>query len=344
MNLKELSQSLGLSQTTVSRALNGYPEVNEATRQRVEKAALENNYSPNSRAKGLATGRAMSIAHVIPLSNQHEMVNPVFGDFISGAGEIYSQNGYDMLLSIVSDTDEERAYRQIKARGAVDGVIIHGPRRDDPRIDLLRDLGLPFVVHGRASDQPDTYSWIDVNNRRAFERATGLLLDLGHRRIAFLNGLEKMDFAMRRRSGYEAALSSFGISPEPDLMFSEEMTEQYGHRVASKVLASPNPPTAFLASSLITTFGIRRAVEEAELVVGRDVSIVTHDDALSYIQNGDVVPIYTATRSSVREAGRLAATQLLDMIAHPQSAVKSQLLEAELVLGQSTGPAPSSAA
>ena len=85
MNLKMLAAHLGLSQTTVSRALNGYPEVSEATRQRVVEAAQRLNYAPNQRAKGLATGRAMAIGHVIPVSKQHEMMNPVFGDFVAGA-------------------------------------------------------------------------------------------------------------------------------------------------------------------------------------------------------------------------------------------------------------------
>ena len=88
MNLKELAASLGLSQTTVSRALNGYPEVGEATRNRVLAAAKAADYAPNARARRLATGRTMTIGHVIPLSGKHELVNPIFADFIVGAGEV----------------------------------------------------------------------------------------------------------------------------------------------------------------------------------------------------------------------------------------------------------------
>jgi LacI family transcriptional regulator len=87
MNLKELALKLGLSPTTVSRALNGYPEVNEVTRERVVAAAKRHNYRPNTRAIRLATGRAMAIGHVIPVASKHEMVNPIFADFIAGAGE-----------------------------------------------------------------------------------------------------------------------------------------------------------------------------------------------------------------------------------------------------------------
>lgn len=339
MNLKELSSRLGLSPTTVSRALNGYPEVNEETRARVRAAALRYNYSPNTRAIRLATGRAMAVGHVIPLASRHEIVNPVFADFIAGAGEVYSQAGYDMLMSVVSDDDEDRAYRQLKARGSVDGVIVHAPRMNDPRIALLAEIGLPFVVHGRATGTDLPYSWLDVNNRRAFLRATEFLTDLGHRRIALINGLEFMDFAIRRRNGYLEGLAARGIAPDAALMTSDEMSEIAGYFAARAMLALSDPPTAFLVSSMISGLGVRRAIETAGLVMGRDASVIIHDDVLSYMRNGDDVPIFTATRSSVRDAGRMAAEMLLDIVADPEHAPRERLLEAELVLGQSTGPA-----
>lgn len=341
MNLKELATKLGLSPTTVSRALNGYPEVNEATRERVMAAAKRHNYHPNTRAIRLATGRAMAVGHVIPIATRHEIVNPVFADFIAGAGETYSRNDYDMVLSVVPDEDEEATYRGLKSKGNVDGVIVHAPRTHDPRIALLHEIGLPFVVHGRATGATEPYCWLDVNNRRAFQRATEFLLDLGHTRIGLVNGLEYMDFAIRRRTGYLDALAARGIAPDPDLMTSDEMTEIAGFRSVQRMLSLPQPPTAILAASMISGMGARRAVEGAGLVVGRDVSIIIHDDDLSYMKNGEDVPIFTATRSSVREAGRLAAEMLLDVIAHPEAGPQQRLLEAELIIGQSTGPAPS---
>ncbi|MCP3971422.1 MAG: LacI family DNA-binding transcriptional regulator [Rhodobacteraceae bacterium] len=340
MNLKELSQILGLSQTTVSRALNGYPEVAEATRQRVRKAAKTHNYRPNARAKGLATGRAMAVGHVIPVSSSHEMVNPVFADFIAGASEIYLRHGYDMVLSAVADNREEHAYREFAAKGSVDGIIVHGPRIADARIGLLSEVGLPFVVHGRASDETGDYNWVDVNNRRAFQRATEFLVDLGHRRIALINGLEVMDFAARRRDGYQQGLAARGLAADPLLIHSDEMTEAYGHDTARALLAGDTAPTAFLCSSIIAALGIRRAIEEAGLHMGRDVSVITHDDELSYLRNGSDVPTFTATRSSVRQAGRLCAERLIETIADPDQPPHHHLLEAELTVGLSTGPAP----
>lgn len=338
MNLKELSELLGLSPTTVSRALNGYPEVSESTRIRVVEAARRHNYRPNMQAKRLATGRAMSIGHVIPASTQHEMVNPIFSDFLSGASEIYAEHGYDIHLSLAKDAKEEKIYRELKAQGAVDGVIVHAPSMNDARIAFLKDIGLPFVVHGRASGVAASYSWLDVNNFRSFKRATEFLTDLGHRRIALINGLEHMDFAHRRRRGYEAALAERGITPDPELMLSREMTEHYGHAAAQTLLRLKVPPTAFLVSSIIPAIGLQRALHDAGLRPGQDVSLICHDDDLSYLKNGAEVPIFTATKSSVREAGRQCASMLIQQINQPESAPLQQLLEAELTVGQSTGP------
>lgn len=341
MTLKDLAEKLGLSPTTVSRALNGYPEVSEATRARVAAAAIKHSYRPNAPAKRLATGRAMAIGHVLSLSSRHEIVNPVFADFIAGAGEVYARSGYDMVLTVVPDDDDERTYREIRSKGNVDGVIVHGPRLDDPRISLLHELRLPFVVHGRAGDTALPYSWVDVDNARAFERAAGYLLDLGHRRIALVNGLEYMDFAIRRRAGYETALRARGITPDPALMVSGEMTEALGHDAARWMLAGPNPPTAFLTASLLSAMGVQRALDELGLRMGRDVSILTHDDELGYLRNGAAEPVFTATRSSVREAGRRCAAMLVGLIESGETTPRTDLLDAILVLGRSTNPAAS---
>lgn len=340
MNLKQFSLLLGLSPTTVSRALGGYPEVKEETRRRVREAAKTHGYRPNRRAASLATGRAMAIGHVIPTTLNHEMVNPIFADFIAGAGEVYAKAGYDMLLSVVPDGDEARAYRQMADAGSVDGLIVHGPRIDDPRIALLRETGLPFVVHGRVPTEATDYSFIDIDNTRSFQRATTLLLDLGHRRIALLNGLENMDFARRRRAGFTEALAARGLPSDPALMAAGEMTEHMGHLHTSRMLASDAPPTAIIVSSLIMAIGVRRAIQDRGLRLGQDVSVVVHDDMLSYLSNGQDVPIFTATRSSVRAAGYRCAEILLASIGQTDPAPIQEVWECDLVIGGSTGHAP----
>jgi LacI family transcriptional regulator len=341
VNLKELSHIIGLSQTTVSRALNGYPEVSEATRLRVADLAKTHNYRPNARAKGLATGRTHAIGHVIPFSHSHEIVNPIFGDFISGVGEVYAREGYDLMMSVVSTEDELATYRNLSARSSVDGVVIHAPQLDEPRIALMQKIGLPFVVHGRASNEKTPYAWLDVNNHSAFKRATEFMLDLGHRHIGLVNGLEKMDFAYRRREGYLAALKERGVKADPALMRSAEMTEVFGYQTAKDMLQRETPPTAFLAASMISAIGVRRAIEELGLRMGQDVSVITHDDDLGYLKNGQDVPIFTACRSSVRTAGIKLAQLLLRQIENPDAPPETELLEVELIAGRSTGPVKS---
>ncbi|SFC58837.1 LacI family DNA-binding transcriptional regulator [Tropicimonas isoalkanivorans] len=340
MNLKDLAASLGLSQTTVSRALNGYPEVSETTRERVREAARQYGYRPDSRARSLATGKAMSIGLVLPMSATQEIVNPIFADFIAGAAETLSERGYDIMLSLVHEADQGDVYRAMLSKGRVDGLIMQAPLTGDERIALLQEIGLPFVVHGRVSDHDDAYSWLDMDNRHAFHRATDHLLDLGHRRIALLNGLETMDFAHRRRDGFLDALAARRMGADPALMTCAAMTEFYGHDETSRMLDLPEPPTAFLASSLLVGMGARRAIEARGLRMGRDVSVVVHDDGLSYLPNGTPeAPIFTATHSSVRDAGHLCAETLLTLIAEESGPIQTKL-QASLTVGPSSGPPP----
>ena len=336
MNLKQLSTRLGLSQTTVSRALNDYPEVNEGTRQRVKVAAAKFNYRPDARATGLATGRAKAIGHVIPM-NSNEVFNPIFAEFIAGASETYSKQGYELLLTMAPEGSEDSIYRQIASQKSVDGIIVHAPRINDSRIPLLQELQLPFVVHGRDTANSSEYAWIDINNRTAFFQATKLLIDLGHTEIALINGNETLNFAARRRTGYLDALQQAEVDTDSELMFEGELTEANGYRAASELLSRAKPPSAFLVSSYTGALGVRRAIYNAGLRMGADVSVVIHDDDLSYFHNSGDVPQFTATRSSVKQAGTLAAEMLLSIIERPTHLLPSRLLEANLIIGASTG-------
>jgi LacI family transcriptional regulator len=274
------------------------------------------------------------------------MVSPIFADFLAGAGEVYAREGYDLLVSMVPSAASERAYRQMAANGSVDGLMVQSPKVQDARIALLEDLGLPYLVHGRTGrDSP--FSWLDIANARSFRRATDFLLDLGHRRIALINGQEELDFADRRRRGYEEALTARGLAPDPALMREDFMTEDYGYASACRMLDAEDPPTAFLASAIMPAVGIRRAAAERGLVLGRDVSVICHDDVLSYMGN-DVSapggPPFTAMRSPIRKAGRRCAEMLIELIRDPGCAPLQELWETDLTVGRSTGPAPAAAA
>ncbi|MEM7259776.1 MAG: substrate-binding domain-containing protein, partial [Pseudomonadota bacterium] len=161
---------------------------------------------------------------------------------------------------------------------------------------------------------------------------------LGHTQIALINGKETMNFAARRRTGYEEALQQAGLDTDDTLMFEGDLTEGNGYQAATQLLSLIPQPTAFLVSSYMGALGVRRAIHNAGLTMGSDVSVIIHDDDLSYFHNSGDVPQFTATRSSVKEAGRLAADMLLSIIDNPNAPLPTRLLEANLIIGQSTGP------
>jgi LacI family transcriptional regulator len=138
--------------------------------------------------------------------------------------------------------------------------------------------------------------------------------------------------------GYEAALAARGVAPDPALMRAGELVEPRGYAAVREMMTLDDPPTAFLVSAITIALGALRAVRELGLEPGRDVSIVTHDDDLSFLPNSGAVPLFTATRSSIRAAGRRSAEMLLALIDDPATAPRTELWEAALTLGQSTGP------
>jgi LacI family transcriptional regulator len=337
MNLKQLAKHLNLSQTTVSRALNGYPEVSEETRRRVDDAARRVGYRPNPHAMRLATGRAHAIGHVLP-SDRMLQIDPHFSDFIAGAGDVYSANGFDVMLHVGGSEDEQTVYRRYAQSGAVDGVVVMGPRLNDWRIDLLSELELPFIVHGRVGDRDDGYAWLDIDNRGAFRQATKLLADLGHRRIGLVNANETFTFATHRRRGYEDALIANGLELDPSIVTSDAMTEENGYRHTKRLLSSDNRPTAMVYSSMLSISGAIRAAHELGLEIGRDVSLIAHDDGLPFLNAEGLVPALTTVRSSIRSAGSRVAELLIGMINDEESEQPHELWSVDLIVRGSTGP------
>jgi LacI family transcriptional regulator len=156
-----------------------------------------------------------------------------------------------------------------------------------------------------------------------------------------LNGLRSLSFAQRRLAGYSRALTVAGISIDDALIGHAEMSDGFGYAETNALLRNPSPPTAILTASILTAMGAARAIADAGLKLGEDVSVITHDDVLSYIRNGEVeAPLFTATTSSIRAAGRHTAEMLLALIDAPNAPPPSVVWDTEFVLGRSTGPAP----
>jgi Transcriptional regulators len=337
MRLKDLAEHLGLSQTTVSRALNGYPEVNEATRRRVAEAASQLGYRPNANALRLATGRAGAVGIVLRGVDEF---GPHTSEFLSGLGSRMALEEIDLLVSTVRSYEDELAtYRRLAASQKVDAIVLHSPTLHDRRAILLQELKIPFVLHGR-TEIGSPVAWLDIDNQGALERATSHLLDLGHRRIALLNGLKDRTFAHHRELGYRAALSDRGIAVDTALIGNSVFTDEAAFRMAQSMLELRPRPTAFLAGSMMTALGVFRAIRQAGLQLGTDVSMIAHDDVFPYLNADNMYPTMSTTRSSMRQAGTRIAELIMQILSGKPTADVHELWPVELVLRQSSGPAP----
>lgn len=341
MNLKELSAHLGLSPTTVSRALNGYPEVNAATRERVLRAARETGYRPNRTAQRLATGKAGSIGLLMPVGAE-AMSDLHFGEFLSGVGETARARDFHLVIMPSDPKDEVSGLVSLATSGYVDGLCLAYIRENDSRIDLMESLGLPFLVHGRFFEAPHTYPYLDVDNEAAFYEATRFLIQLGHKRFGLINGDEELGFAVRRRNGVLKALGEADLLLDPTLHCSTAMTESAGQKSAAEFLTRQEPPTAMLCSSMVQALGAVRAIAQSGLELGRDISLISYDDVLPVLRPENFTVPLTTTRSSLKTAGKRVAERLINRINGVETDNFEELWHPELVLRASTGPAPKS--
>lgn len=339
MNLKQLSEYLGLSQTTISRALNGYPEVSEKTRLRVMDAAAKTGYLPNASARRLATGKLGSIGLVMPIDRDHRS-DVHFTEFLQGLGEEAAKADYNLVIKPSPLGLEEDALKDLAVAGSVDGVFFAYMRVNDPRIASMKKLKIPYLVHGRSYGSDDDFPYLDVDNEQAFFDATNLLIQLGHRRIAFLNGPKILDFAHRRELGLRKACYAGDIAVDPDHVFHGSMNDEDGFHAVQRLMETDRPPTAILCASTVTALGVVRALNQKGLKIGKDVSVIAHDDVLPLLKPENFSVPLTTTRSSLREAGQRVAKRLFAQIEGDLTYPRQEIWRAELILRASTGPAP----
>ncbi|GGB06852.1 alanine racemase [Brucella endophytica] len=332
MKLREFAQQLGLSVTTVSRALSGYPEVSEATRARVVSEARRLGYRPDVNAVRLKTGRAGAIGLMMGRSEYH------FSEFMTGLAQRLESADTDIVVTPIAadnDEDETQAYRRLFESRRVDAVIIHSPRPNDPRIELLNSLGLPFMVHGR-SETEQVYAWLDIDNEGASRKATEHLLDLRHRRIAMINGVRGRTYSIHREHGFRAAFRDRGLAVDSNLIVCDQFTDEIGFRHARSFLERANRPTAIVAGSTMTALGVYRAVRSLGLTVGQDVSVIAHDDVFPFLTAENMAPSLSATRSSMRAAGVRCAELTLQIVAGRAVEDIHELWPVDLILREST--------
>jgi LacI family transcriptional regulator len=337
MNLRDLSTILGLSQTTVSRALNGFPEVSEDTRARVRAAAELHGYRPSAAARRLATGQSGTLGVVFP-RQRNLLGDLLFTEFLGGCVSQASDQGYDITLAMATGTQsEESVYRRAVRSARVDAMILSSPLLADTRLELLRSLNMPFIVHGRTTSAV-SYPFLDIDNEGAFYKAGKLLTDLGHKRIALLNYDMSYNFANDRLNGYLHALSQAGIERDSSLISQAAMTELGGTEETRRMLKFAQPPTAFLCSSISQALGVRRVANDMGLIIGKDISVIAHDDLLHEIRAETFDPPLTATQSSIGDAGKRLVALLIAQLTEPTASFVNEVWPVDLVVRASTGP------
>lgn len=335
-NLKDLAEHLNLSPATVSRALNGFPEVSAKTRRRVEEAAERLNYRPNPLAQRLATGRADAIGLLFSVADSM-LDNPIVTDLLTGIAETAAKRGLAIHLFPTRAGEERAACERIVGSGAVDALVFLSPILDRPATADLAEIDFPVACHGRPLLGQSVAS-LSVDNLGAFARGAEHLIGFGHRRIALLNGEEEYAYGRDRRQGYVEALRKAGLTIDAAVMAEGPQTFAEGYRAARRMLALPEPPTAFLCTSVLVATGAARAVAEAGLSVPGDVSLIAHDDVIAALPTEIVAPNLTVLRSSVRQAGRRVAEMAIERRNGTPARDLVEVWDAPLVVGTSTGP------
>lgn len=299
--LRDLSRHLGLSVTQVSRALNNHSDVSEDTRERVRLAARQLDYEPNVSARRLVTGRSGMLGLVLP-DVPPEPEDSMFVQIVGGLSKHLSRLGRQFVLHIADPQDDiVEVYRRLTNGGAIDGFVLLDPELKDRRVAFLRQAGVPFVIHGRIGE-PHDYPFYDIDNRGAAETLTRLLLDAGHRRIAFLNGPKGRTYAVSRRKGYRTALASVNVEEEPGLHRFGPMSEGEGLLAGVALWSDGGPrPTAVICGNTRLAAGLLRALDALGIRVPQDVSVVVHDDELQGLRAEAFDPPLTATWSPLKD-------------------------------------------
>lgn len=339
IDLKHLSARLGLSVTTVSRALNGYSDVSPATRERVQKLAQELGYRANLAARRLARGQADAIGLVYPLE-AGDLGDPRFLEVIEGLSDALEAAQMDLLLVSARTQTELRTYQRLISGGHVDGLIVARTRVEDARIDLLRQDGIPFVAYGRSTGS-EAFSCFDFDNEAGAAMAVQQAVALGHRRIAYLHAPLALNFAAQRRAGFEAAMAQAGLAPSTAWTLEAGLSRRGGHAATLQMLALPpaERPTALITDNNLCGLGAVRALLDRGVAIGREMSVIVYDGvpADNLLAGMTVAAIEQPT---AYEAGQTMAEMLLARVQSPDAAPQQVLRQPVFAAGSSLGPAP----
>ena len=332
VTIVDVANKAGVAISSVSSALNGRPGVSDVTRERIIRIASELGFVPSLRAKSLSGRRAFTVGLVLHRDPDVLELDPFFGGFIGGIEDAIDPRGYALVLQISAESDKVlQRYEKLAADRRVDGVFINDLEVDDPRIALVQRLGLPAVAINPGSGFPIPAVREDPD---AGIRATlRHLVDLGHRRIAYVSGRPNMTHSVERENSWRAGLRELGLEPGP--VVPGEFTYLGGAAAASILLDSADPPTAVMCANDLSAIGLIAQAQHLGVDVPGQLSVAGFDD----IRLGTYVrPSLTTVHTSPRTLGRESGRMLVDLI--EEGVVDDvRIPDAEMIVRDSTGRA-----
>lgn len=329
VSLTDVAKAADVSIATASRVLAGSDHpVAEETRLRVLKAAEELGYQPNLVARSLRTDQTYSIGLIV-----ENILSPFIPPIVRGIQDRLEMDGYfGIIINAGWDPEAEAEAIQNLSKRHIDGIIfVESCLRSSDEVSELADQ--PHVFVHRLFNSLSLNSVVPDDHYGA-QLATKHLAQLGHRRIAFINGPEGWDATINRMAGYQEELAAWGIPFDPALVERGDWEVQSGYLAAQRLIELEDPPTAIFAGNDLMALGAIYAIQEAGLRVPGDMAVVGYDDR---DLSGFVRPAITTIRMPCEEMGRASAGALLRLINGETEAVEPILIQGELVVRQSCG-------
>lgn len=325
VTIKDLAQKSGYTVATISRALNNNPLVAEKTRKRILEIAGEIGYTPNALARGLVTQTTSSVGIMVP-----DITNPYFPTIVKAAQDTLKQRGYFTIVcnsDWMEDTEIELARMLYEHR--VRGIIMD-PLSDQTYKNIYETgIRVPIVFVGNRPSEDDTSSVL-INNYNASVVATQHLIDLGHKKIGFVGGIENTYVNRNRFGGYQECMRACVGAVDPTLVMKCKFKQEGGYSAAKAFVDQGNVPTAVIAGNDIIAFGVIQGFRNSGYDVPRDVSVIGFDD-IEFAENVGL----TTMREPRYDMGVTAATLLLEAIDRVEAGKsplrKSVVYEPELI-------------
>jgi len=331
ITLKTIARATGFSITTVSRALAGYSDVAESTRNTIKDTAEKLGYYPNLTARQLQRQRSDTIGMILPVHGAR-YTDPYFNTIIAGIGDQLAEFGLDLLLSThpPGGKDEMAAYRRLVEGRSIDGLIVIRTRSQDERISYLDRSAFPFVCFGR-SDLDVDFPYIDEDGEAGFYELTQYLISLGHTRIACISAPKDLLFARYRLAGFCKALEEAGLPCRNEWIVYGNLSRKGGEQAARELLSLEEKPTAILAANDLMAIGTITVAKEMGLEIGKDLSIAGFDD----IPPAELFSL-TTLQQPIYEIGKQITEMLHDLIQHNPIKNRHILLKPRLIIRDST--------